>query len=192
MAVFTERQAIKQRMEEIRQERRELLNEYYSLIDRLRELDNEEKEAIDSEAIVGSLTEAVKTIQQLIPHVPVSAVLEHVSQKIEQSKITITTEKPEKEVAPKPVITYQQRRDEQRVLTERKRSGRLRKEYVLGVVIEILKDKGTPVKLQTIEQELAQRVGKEYSKPYMFAMLDELIKNNKVEKPMRGFYQYRF
>ncbi len=38
--VFTERCAIEQRMREIREERRDLQQEYYKLMDRLRELDD--------------------------------------------------------------------------------------------------------------------------------------------------------
>ncbi|WP_167578076.1 hypothetical protein [Ammoniphilus sp. YIM 78166] len=38
--MFTERCAIEQRMREIREERRDLQQEYYKLMDRLRELDD--------------------------------------------------------------------------------------------------------------------------------------------------------
>lgn len=193
MSVFTERQAIKQRLEEIRQERRELLQEYHRLLDRLRELDNQEKEAIDVHSVVGSLESAVLTLKELIPHIPAEAVIRQVAAMVEEKKIQIITEeKQEPQVAPEHVIKEQQRKDEERIVTY-KRKGRLKGDVLREVVVDILKEHGAPMKLEHIRKKAEEKLNREItSKAFSLAMSNMMLKDSRIQKPHRGYYQYKF
>lgn len=196
MAVFTERQAIQQRMAEIREERRELSNEYYTLMDRLRELDNVEKEAIDTESVVGNLTEAVKTLRSLIPFIPADALIKQVAEMVKENDITIEVDKEEQkpQVAPEHVIKHQQHVDAEKHITTKK-TGRLSSSQVREIeqiIIDILKESGIPMKLLDIRNEVTKRIGYEMHEGTFHAKVNNLmIKNPRVTKPMRGYYQYQ-
>jgi hypothetical protein len=194
MSVFTERQAIKQRMEEIRQERRELAQEYYRLLDRLRELDSMEREAIDVETVVGSLESAIVTLRELIPHIPADALVRQVAAMVEENQIQIITEEKQEQpkVAPEHVIKEQQRKDEERIVTY-KRTGRLRRDFVNQVVEDILKEHGAPMKLEDIRKKVEENLGREIgTKAFSLTMRNIMERNSKIQKVHRGFYQYRF
>lgn len=195
MAVFTERQAIQQRMAEIREERRELGNEYYRLMDRLRDLDTQEKEAIDSEAVVGSLAEAVKTLRDLIPFIPADALIKQVAQLVKENEIEITVEEEEQkpQVAPAHVISHQQQMDAEKHLTEKpRRVGRVKSDDLNRMIVDVLKDRGVPMKLEDIRQAVEEQVGYEFNGGTFHNRLNNLmISNSRVEKPMRGYYQYK-
>lgn len=193
MAVFTERQAIQQRMAEIREERRELGNEYYTLMDRLRELGNVEKEAIDTESVVGNLTEAIKTLQQLIPHIPAEALIRQVAEVVKENDITIEIDKEEQkpQVAPEHVIKHQQYLDSEKNLTERKRK-RYNGKELNQLIIDIMKETGVPMKLGDIRAMVEETTGQEFNEGTFHNRMNNLMLSNpKVTKPMRGYYQYQ-
>jgi hypothetical protein len=195
MAVFTERQAIQQRMTEIREERRELGNEYYRLMDRLRELDTQEKEAVDIDGVVGSLTEAIKTLQSLVPHIPADALIKQVAQMVNEGGVGIIeeTEEQKPQVAPAHVISHQQQRDAEKHLTEKpRRVGKLKSDDLNQMIIDVMKDKGVPMKLADIQTAVEEKVGYEINGgTFHNRMNNIMISNSKVEKPMRGYYQYK-
>jgi hypothetical protein len=194
MAVFTERQAIQQRMVDIREERRELGNEYYRLMDRLRDLDSFEKEAIDSEAVVGSLTEAIKTLERLIPHIPATALIRQVAEVMKENDVEIEIDKEQEkpQVAPSHVITAQQARDAEKIVTTKKRIGRVNREDILPVVKTILLEHGAPMKLEQLQQKASDAMDYDFKKvTFQGALSNLMIKDSRLTRPVRGYYQYQ-
>lgn len=193
MSVFTERQAIKQRMSDIREERRELASEYYKLMDRLRELDSKEREAIDTESVVGSLTDAVNTLSSMVPHIPAQALIKSVAEKLAENQVTVTVEEEEvKEVAPEHVIADQQYRDSEKHLTEKpQRIGKMKSSELDNLIVSILKEAGVPMRLVDIRNKVQEEIGYEINQGTFHNRVNRISENNpKVQKAMRGYYQY--
>jgi hypothetical protein len=90
--MFNERFAIQQRMQEIRQERRELHDEYYKLFDRLRDLDKDTA-GVDMTNLAIELTKAVQTISSFVPPITVHEVIERVRREHQADDLVILTDK---------------------------------------------------------------------------------------------------
>lgn len=193
MAVFTERHAIRQRMQEIKEERRELNSEYYQLLDRLHALDAEEKEAVDVDSVIGSLTEAVRVLKSLQPNIPTEVFIQHVTDLV-KTEHTIIEEDEIAEVAPQHLIHHQQHLDATKNLTEPERKvGRVRSIEIDQMIIDYLKEVGVPVKLGKIKSAIEQKTGQEFRDGTFHNRLSNLmIKSSRVTKPTRGYYQYNF
>lgn len=194
MSVFTERHAIRQRMQEIKEERRELNTEYYQLLDRLHTLDTEEKEAVDVDSVVSSLTEAVRVLKSLQPNIPADVLIQHVADLVKTENVVILDDTDHKEVAPQHVIQHQQHLDATKHLSEQSYSvGKIKSADIDQMVIDYLKEVGIPVKLGSIKSAIETKTGLTFRDgTFHNRMSNLMIKTSKVSKPSRGYYQYNF
>lgn len=88
MKLFTLRQAIYERLNEIREERRALQDERKQLLDRLEKLE-EQTSGIDTASVINSLNETVQSLSELIPHVPATVVIQEIAKKIQSNGVKI-------------------------------------------------------------------------------------------------------
>jgi hypothetical protein len=202
MAVFTERQAIQQRLEQIKEERKELTVEYHRLLDRLSLIDAHERETLDSDAVLGSLMHAVQTLKDLVPFIPPEALITQMAQLVKDGELNLIDEA-EKEVAPAHIISHQQHFDankhlerqpkpEQQEKPSPKPRVRIDKELQKNTIKRILIEHGVPMKLDLLTDKLKDELGAVYSKGAFQNLLVEMLETDeKFERPMRGFYQYR-
>ncbi len=190
MATFTERQAIQQRMQQIREERRELATEYYDLLDRLRHLDEQDRDSVDVDAIVGTMADAVRTLKDLVPHIPYEAVMSHIAHMM--GGYAIEEEANSKPALVEPHEIHRQRtRDAQEQVTSRN-PNRMDRTYLKEIVVNILKDSGMPIKLSALHEMVEQQLEHTYSsKSLVAAMATWMLEDSRIEKPSRGYYQYR-
>lgn len=194
MGVFTERKAIQQRMAEIREERRELADEYHKLMDRLREIDHHEIEAIDAEALVGSMADALRTLKEFMPEITADQMLEklHHMAAEQQKDITYEEEPPKVEVAPAHVISHQQHLDATKGFTKQRMSAK-DVEDLKRYMADTLEEAGVPVKLADLQEQVENHFGVEFKKGTFHRHIRELAESNpKVQKAHRGFYQFKF
>lgn len=214
MTVFTERTALRQRMEDIRQERKDLNEEYYTILDRLRELDNQERESIDTDTVISSLVSAVKTLQELTPSIPTDVLINTLAKKVEESGIEVT-QQTEASLIPKQLVEEQQYRDSKKHLHEKPvaykpepvkpevkpeppkmdvRTGKAKSaqsQKINELIVQVLKEKGVPITLGTLQEGIEKEVGP-INRKTMVSKLRSMVEHDpKVTKPMRGFYQYQ-
>jgi hypothetical protein len=78
--MFTERTALRERLIEIREERRLLGDEHWTVIKRLRELDNMERESIDSEHVMNSLIQVIGDMRNVLPNIPIETYFKYLNQ----------------------------------------------------------------------------------------------------------------
>lgn len=200
MTVFTERAAIRERMTDIKEEKKRLNEEYYVLLDRLRTLDTQETEAIDTESVVGSLTDALRLLKELIPNIPTDVLITNLADKVKESGVQIQAELEETPIVPEYIVAEQKYRDAQRQLHERTPGKKNNSKYLnksdsgrlSDAIVALLKEKGIPTKLGELQDEIEQEFGP-ISGAAFHARMNTIMKNNsKVEKVMRGVYQYKF
>lgn len=200
MTVFTERAAIQQRITEIREERRELSIEHSDLLDRLHILDANETEAVDLDSVLGSMTHALETLKGLIPHIPAEALIRQVAEYVESNEITLSIDEGEvkPELAPGHVISGQMYKDSEKHLEEKPSTPRPKKKNRLEqaaeeemVIIEVLKEKGVPTKQIDLKKAVEDILEYEILAPTFHNKVSNLmLKDSRLQKPMRGFYQY--
>lgn len=195
MALFTERTAIQQRMEEIREERRALISEQQTLMDRLRHLDSMDRDGVDLDGVLGSLTQAVLTVKEMVPYIPATALVQQVAQTVNQSGIQVfdSTEPERKEIAPAHVISHQQHLDNNKHNTQ-KRTATIKysSKQMDAMVISLLKEKGVPVSLLELRRTLEAKIGKELNEgTFHNRMVSIMSRDKRLTKPTRGYYQYQ-
>lgn len=202
MVAFTERAAIKQRMADIQEERRELSREFYTLMDRLRELDSEEKESFDAESVIGNLAEAVLVLRELVPNIPTQALIERLADKVNESGTTIEVEKETADdnlIVPAHIVHEQQYRDSQRHILEKPQQTLESKRYPKITVaqfnekiIEMMKEKGRPMKVKEMRKQYEDEMGVEILPATFQNKIIKLMKDDpQVSKAGNGYYQYQ-
>lgn len=198
MSSVTERSAIKQRMQDIKEERRQLHNEYYELLDRLRELDSYEREAIDTEGIMGNLIHTVQILSQLTPTLPVEDLFERTVKKAVDSGMSIEVKEVQEDhnIVPSHVVQEQMYTDSLRALEnkpeKKKATTRTNSKKFTERIVEIMKIEGIPLRLSDIKQFYQNKYDEEILDGTFFNRLTKAMEiDNKLQKVSRGFYQYK-
>lgn len=155
--MFTERYSIEQRMREIREERRELQQEYYKLMDRLRELDDRDVQGYDVQTIMTNLGEAVSHLSQLVPVVPVEVAVEEFKKKVYRELYNEEQEK-------SPSETNSVKQNVQKAVQESILNTKSTKKYadtrqVASWVRELLQEANEPMKTGDIEKKIYEEHG---------------------------------
>lgn len=152
--MYNERFAIQQRMSEIKEERRELKDEYYKLMDRLRDLDKDSGGA-DITGLATELTKAVQLVASIVPPVTAHQVIERVVRDSNAHETVITTDKTPSETNRRVGAAVQQAQINgvPSVETSLKR---LTPTDAVPKVVTILRENGE-MKAKDIEKELADR-----------------------------------
>lgn len=195
--IFTERQAIKQRIEEIREERRALQNEYYELLDRLRYMDERELEAVDVESVMGNMTEAVISLQRLIPNIPADIMIRSLSEMAEKNDWPVkpVPQAPKPQVAPAHVISAQQANDARRVVTTPQAKRPIPREKYQPLkefefdIVKMLRELGEPVKIGMLYELYNDTMPEDLKIKYKAFVnrTNYLTENNaNIVKPERG------
>nr|DAL14522.1 MAG TPA_asm: hypothetical protein [Caudoviricetes sp.] len=168
----TERTALADLLQELKQERQDLRREYrersaeldrkqQEIIQRLSQLDERDNERIDPQAIIESLNRTAQDLGALIPSVPIGDVIERTAAMLADKAKENGTE-----------ITYRDQQTAEREQAEEKAAaaraadmqagaGKMRADIplVLEKIEEIIIEKGEPLRPGQIEVELKERYG---------------------------------
>jgi uncharacterized protein (DUF2235 family) len=189
--IFTERQAIRIRLEEIRESESKIREERQSLLQRLRELDNQERQSIDTESIMFQLMETVNALSRLIPHVPINVVLEDIKRDIKSSGI-IQIQKDVVKPSDNNIVDHEtvviQKAIDSKLPSRRGKQQDIKK--LVPMVISIFKNKGTPMKSKEIENKLFELHEIKYNNFTNF-MIQLQKHDSRIEKVKYGIYQYK-
>ena len=86
--MYTLRQAIHQRLNEISEERRQLSDERKQLIDMLHGLEDKAG-AVDTSSILYTMNQTVQALAELVPQVPASVVIQEIARKVEANEMKV-------------------------------------------------------------------------------------------------------
>jgi hypothetical protein len=184
---FTERNAIEDMIRANNNQIKDLRHENRDLLQRLREIDERDMNAETSLDIVEHLTEAVGKLSDVIPHIPVQAMIEHVVEKQDvasQVDPAMFNDKPEKTV-------IEEAANEQKLNTPVKQP-LFSNEKAAGIIKEILMDFGdNDVKAKKIENEFYKRTGKKYAN-FSAKLADAMDIYPNIIKAGKGYYRWYF
>lgn len=185
--VFTERIAIREELEFIREERRKLTDRYHTLVFRLRELDEEDRKVgsfADNEGVMNLLQGLTKELSYAVSRVhsqaPMTQYLEEQvqDQLIQKDNVVIDKE------------TVVDQKEQDRVVKKGKGND-LRKTAL--IVLNYLKDAGGPVKSSRIFDYLRERHNLSWDKRSQGYVIKTLVQyEKKIVNSNRGYYQYKF
>lgn len=182
MNIQEEKLFIYSMMKDITEERRKLTDIYYGLKERLDFLHNTEQNGLEDLTIQGYVDLYTQNQKEAIIN-NLKREVDHQIEKIENHHII---EESEKSIIPKEETETQKS-------NLRKRSGHLSHEKIAGAIIKALKDSGHPIKVSDLLDKVNNILEYSISKAnFQNNILPRCIKNNKkIERPMKGFYQYR-
>lgn len=188
--MLTERKALQDYIEWLKDERRRLGEEYWSAIERLRVLDQEVQTDISSIDMVNDLsklikmqTETVNKLGNLIPSIPVETIVESWS---ETERVSIETEKNYSKISPKQMEQEKDREDFSATIKRRNNSIK----NLSSDVSTFLEGAGAPVKMAEIENYVLQKGYNKFSNPS--DIMNKIMNYNpRIERAYRGYYQYR-
>lgn len=175
--VYTERKALKDYIDWIKEERRRLSDEYWNAVERLRELDDVDRkeQPID---LNEKLFDTINTLSKMIPSVPVEKVVSEL-----KTDLSVPTTK--NEIVSYTDIDDQRQRDKKRSGTVRK--SRINYDMLTNEIINFMDEKGIPVNLSTITKHLVSK-GLTLSNPTI--MMNKAMEvNHKIQRISKGVYQ---
>lgn len=184
---YTERTALRDYITWIQSERRRLGEEYWRVIERLKNLDKQmENHTETSSELMNKLiemnekqTEVVGKLGELVPSVPANVVAEFWEENI--SKQTTYSKVSTKQI--------EKQRDIEDQFSTIKRKRRNNIKELSTDVVAYLKESGAPVQVSKVEKFL---VSKGYNIANSASVLSQAMSyDNRIERPLRGFYQYR-
>jgi hypothetical protein len=171
-------------MKDITTERRQLVDMYYGLKKRLDFLNSLEERGIEDLSITGYIDLHTQNAKEAAIN-NLKRETEYQVEKIEKSYIIEEKETPS--IIPEETV-------QRAVEKENKvRKGRMSREKLTSTILLVLKDAGTPLKVS----EILNRAGvildaKPASSTVQTRILPDLLEKNKIQRPMKGFYQYKF
>lgn len=185
MKVTEEKEYIFEMMRDISAERRKLTDIYYGLKERMDYLNSLEQQGIETLSLKG-YADLHNETQKQIAVTNIKRETEHLIKEIENDNIIEES---------RPVVEIKKQVELIRDKTARKRRGsysKISKDKQKTTVINILKDAGAPLKLQDIFDKAKLILDTDLSyASFQNNIMKELVDNNpKVNKPMKGFYQY--
>ena len=213
ISMFTERQAIKDELEFIRQERLRIHEQRRALAEESRRLDNrfdilrkalnqlDELErhnlkAYDIEGVIGSLVHTVSRLSDIIPKVPANDYLTAIKRgadlPIDATKDIIDEEEVQESFESKESfkiktsdIEVESSKEQKKVSNTKRRKNANYKEQAPKVV-ELLKEIGRPAKLG----EISEMIEFEWGNPTL--AIDRIMKiDPRIERVARGYFQVR-
>jgi predicted RND superfamily exporter protein len=178
MNIQEEKVFIYKMMRDITAERRKLTDTFYDLKKRLDELTSLEEQGLENLSIKGY----TDLYNQKNKEYAEANIQREASKALE--KINSLYNKKEEEIIPSQVIQQEKTKD-------RKRKGRLSPEKFNSAIIETLKEAGNPIKCQKLYDNVMERLERNFNYTYFKNKLRELEKENeKITKPIKGYYQY--
>jgi hypothetical protein len=189
--MFNERFAIQQRMTEIKDERRALHDEYYKLLDRLREVDKDSAQSEGFTADYAKLSEelanAVQAVANLVPAVTVSQVIDNIKQENETLVESLVAEAEPKRTEVQERVHKEVRKARVAIEASDKQEMALKPSKAMPIILAILKEEGIPLSPTAIRAKFTE---KGYT---MRTAIHEVIRrlnlDGKIESPAYGFWQ---
>ena len=168
--LFTERRAIEEMFNNLEAEKKEVKRQarleidsieerQERLLSRLERLDNQEREAVDTESVLLKLVQTAEQLGELIPQVPAGDVIERAAAKIAanpEAAATIHIEKEEESIVSKAAR-------EQKLNSKPAPPAQIDRDQAIRIITNILKEQnGEKMKLSQLEKEFLNRTGKKY------------------------------
>ena len=182
MNIQEEKLFIYSMMKETTEERRKLTDIYYGLKERLDFLNNLEQRGIEDLSLKGYADLHNQTYKEAVIN-NIKRESEHQIQKIENHHII---EESEKSVIPKEEVAEAVHKE------NKKRRGIFSADKLQSTTITVLRDAGVPLKLEELLNRVSIVLDSKINKStFQNNVITKLLEKNKVDRPMRGFYQYR-
>lgn len=189
MNISEEKSYILKLMHNITEERRQLTANYYDLQQRYNKLSALEESGLrelNVEGFTTTFNESRDALAKENVSREVDAIVNNLTKQKEQviNKIENKEEPKEKTVIPA---------REMREAKEREKKAYVGTDKVQGIVISLLKERGAPMSLKDIFDQVNSQVGGSLRiQNFRNNIMPRILQNNKkVERAMRGFYQYR-
>jgi hypothetical protein len=202
--MFTERTAIRERIQEIKQEKAELRNRYYEekstleteysmLLERLREMDESNSMQVDMESLVGSLIDSVNILSQIAPKPNVHQIVNAIKSPEMEEMVHNIVEEIHEEVKEKHTIKTadieeSKERESKKTVTKRRSYNDLASKA--PQIVSIMKEFGRPVQIGELIPHLEEIGIKVGSNPSSL-MTNIMNHDNRIERAMKGYYQVR-
>lgn len=188
-AMYTERQALKEYVSFLKEERVRISSEYWQALERLKQLDEKLNAQHEPSELVVKMLEVIEkqndTIDQLkllIPSVSIEQAIQnikHVEVVEAVQEVAVSTQH----------IEQQKEADEKKSIMKRKKKSDMRSlAYELA---NFLKNKGTPVKMAHIVEHMRTLNNFRVPKNPTNTMNQIITYEPKIERIGKGYYQYR-
>lgn len=184
--MYTERQAIQDEMHDNRRQINLLRDRNQSLLSRLREIDERDmKDEVSYDALntlTASLTEVIGKMGDIIPHIPVGAMIEHITKQVDTSIVEVAASSEEV----KKDTPVEKEKEQERIHSKPKKPGNMSIEKAGSIIKAILQEKGM-LKSKILEDEFFARTGKRYSN-FTTQLNKAMEKFPSIKKVGKGYY----
>lgn len=195
MNINEEKEHLYNMMRDITSERRKLTDMYFGLKERLDDLNKLEQRGLQDLSVKGY----VDLYNKVEPEIVAKNIQREMNQLAQKIMAEPKEQEEEKSIVPKSVISEQRYADSNKVMKSKKieeskkRIKQIPYDEIADSVMEILKEKGSPIKmselLTTLNVKYEGAIGKgNFQTNIIPRMMEE--EKYKIEKPYRGFYQY--
>lgn len=194
MNIDEEKTYIYSMMREITEERRRLTDIYYSLKNRLDSLHQLEQMGLEKLSIKGyiDLYNQYSKNQNQIAIANIERETKHVINELSKNNLNNPEQEKEEQDLVKEVIIPKSEIEIEKDKEPRKRS-HLNLDKVTDVIISVLKEAGVPMPMQALYEKVCEKLNRDIN-PHNFRaniMPRAMQKNNKIQRVMRGYYQYK-
>lgn len=172
-------------MREISEERRRLTDMYYGLKERLDKLNDLEMKGIGDLSIKGYV-DLYNSYNKEVAVTNIKREAEHAVKKTEE----VFTPKEEKKLIPMIEIEKQKEKESAKIVSSR--SSYLNVDKVISIIASLLKDNGVPMDIKTIHKKIESDFDMVITEQNLRnnIMRKAMMKNKRIQRATRGFYQY--
>jgi len=189
--LFTERKALKEYMDWIKEERRRLTDEYWKALNELKNLDEKLEKSLDGPSdtidrllnLTESQKESVDNLSKLIPSIPVEVAIDH----WKEMNDTHVSDEPVNEFFTNRQVEEEKEKDEKTQPVKIKKRTDVR--TLAFEVANYLKEQGVPVKMGKICEFMETKAHKIHNPTSM--MVQVMNYEPRIERAKKGFYQYK-
>lgn len=188
--LFTERKALKEYMDWIKEERRRLTDEYWKALNELKNLDEKLEKSLNGPSdtidrllnLTESQKESVDNLSKLIPSIPVEVAIDH-WKKMNDAHVD---DEPVNKFFTNRQVEEEKEKDEKTQPVKRRK--RIDVRTLAFEVANYLKEQGVPIKMSKIHEFMETKVYKIHNPTSM--MVQVMNYEPRIERAKRGFYQY--
>lgn len=183
MNITEEKRYLFEMMKDITAERRKLTEMYYGLKEQLDDLNKLEQRGLEDLSIKGYVDLFNKTNAEIMTN-NLKRETEHLVQKIEKDN---NIEESRLQVKIKEEI-----KEEENIKPTR-RGKQMPREKVFSAILEVLKESHVPLSVDDLLIKVNDKMEIDMKKQYMQNMITMAIKKyDRIDRPTRGYYQYKF
>jgi hypothetical protein len=184
--ITEEKKYLFEMMKDITAERRSLTELYFGLKERLDELNKLEQRGLEDLSIKGYVDLYNKTNAEVMT-TNLKRESEHLIKKIEKDN---NIEESRLQVKIKEEI----KEEDNKKPVRRGKAGKSSNERYHSAILEVLKEGGKPLSINELLSKVNEMLDDNIKKSHFSTNLipNAMKKYNKIDRPMRGFYQYKF